>query len=413
MRGPRGAVPGVVSRVAFATAAVMLGAAVAAGAQAAATSGGAKPNWLLIPGFWPSGSGPDVAGAASGRGWVGFPRDDGGSRSMVLGSLRRSGGKLSFAKTVLAASHGGGLIVGSDLYYHYDDKASGKPGELRRVPLLANGRLGTPGAVAGDPERIPPEEYEPLVEAGVQAGNRLVWVLSGTRGGINAQLDFLWACCSSTGQLSDLSRFIDRKRAMRFLQLGRDTKGRVWLAWLAAFPRKVWGAVRLIELDPQTLAPRSPKITTPSPESWMQPRLVCAAACRIVAMDLGGAIISWAPGERSVTVLRLGERTNPATLLDAHVQSAHLVLAISTRVDLKKPPWRLDEIAIVRADARGAHPLRVASAAPAPFAANSPFQWQPPINASFVSGGLVYFKRYLNFRDQEQTRVLLGFLPFR
>jgi hypothetical protein len=389
--------------IAFASAAAALGAAVAADTTDAAPAAALKPKWLVIPGFWPQGSGTEVAGSASGRGWLGFNAGDGQSRSTILGSLRPVGGRLSFAKTVLAASRGPEIIVGPQLFYHLPS------GELRSVSLTAAGSVGRSNAVPGDPERIPPQQYRPVVNDGIQVGDRLVWVLTGSRG---TALEALWACCSSTGELSVLSRFINRQRGMRFLQLGRDDQGRLWLAWLDVIPRKVWGGVRMVELDPNTLSPRTTNaFAAPAPESWLQPQLVCAAACRVVMGDLGGDIFTWAPGERSPTRMHLGTRLLPATLLDASFRSGNLVVASSRTVRLRRAPWSLDQISVVRGDARGSRARRVASVAPAPFRPTSPFQWQPPIHASFVPDGLVYFKKYYNFRAGNQTRVLAGFLP--
>src|SRR5262249_41970289 len=136
------------------------GVALATGTTGAAASAAAKPSWQMISGFWPSGSGPEVVGSASGRGWLGFWRDDGGSRSTVLGSLRRVGGKLSFSKTLLRASTGPEMIVGSQLFYHLGGPGGGgEPGELRAVTLLPNGGVGTPRAVPDDPQKVPPENY--------------------------------------------------------------------------------------------------------------------------------------------------------------------------------------------------------------------------------------------------------------
>jgi hypothetical protein len=344
-----------------------------------------------------------MEGAASGRGWLGFGAGDGQSRSTILGSLRPVGGRLSFAKTVLAASGGPEIIVGPQLFYHSPS------GELRSVSLAADGSVGRPNAVPGDPERIPPQQYRPVVNDGIQVGDRMVWVLTGSRG---TALEAVWACCSSTGELSVLSRFINRQRGMRFLQLGRDDQGRLWLAWLDVIPRKVWGRVRMVELDPSTLSPRTPNaFAAPAPESWLRPQLVCGDRCRVVAGDLGGDILSWAPDERSPTRMHLGTRLLQATLLDASFRSGNLVVASSRTVRLRRSPWSLDQISVARGDARGSRARRIASVAPAPYAPTSPFQWQPPIHASFVPNGLVFFKKYYNFRAANQTRVLAGFLP--
>ena len=395
----------VMGRIACAAAALTLGSAVAVGTTGADASTEAKPNWLLIRGFWPSGTGPEVAGSAAGRGWLGFRRGDSTSRSLVLGSARRVGGKTSFAKTVLPKSQGPMMIVGSQLYYHLPD-LSGKPGELRTVPLLANGRVGAPTAAPVDPETLPPQQFDPVALDGIQVGDRVVWMLAG--GGSSAV--YLWACCTRAGELSPLTRLINPKRNMSSLQLGLDSRGRLWLAWLDLYRRKSWGGVRMVELDPDTLSPRTPKpLVSPGSDSWVQPlRLVCGNLCRAIAVNLGGGIGTWAPGERSATMMRLGTRESPAGLLDMSFRSGKLVIGSSRTLTYRRPPWNAEEISIVRGDARGSHARRVSSIAPAPFGANSPFMWQPPIYGAFVPGGLVFFKLYYNFRGSEQTRVLVG-----
>jgi hypothetical protein len=348
-----------------------------------------------------------VVGSASGRGWIGFEKDNGSSRStLLLGSLRSVGGRLSFAKTTLDAGTPM-MIVGSQLVYHVPG-ASGL--ELRTAPLLSNGRVGTPRAVPDDPEKIPPQQFHPGVLTGIQVGDRLVWVLGGARK-LTGQLDFLWACCTSTGELSDLSRFIDHKRDMRSLQLERDARGRLWLAWLDVYLRKGWGAVKMVELDPDTLVPRTAKpFVTPAPDSWVGPELVCADSCRIVVQDLGGAIFSWAPRERSATRIVSGSRTSPAGLLAASFRSGGLEVASGRYLHLNKPPWDVEEISVTRGDARGAHARRLGSVAPVPFATNVQFQWQYPAYAAFVPGGLVFFENYSN-SENDATRFLAGFLP--
>ena len=398
----------VMGSISFVAAALVLGVAVAVGTTGADASTSAKPNWLLIRGFWPAGAGPEVQGAASGRGWLGFGRGDSTKRSLVLGSLRRVGGATSFAKAVLPRSQGPMMIVGSQLYYHLPD-ISGKPGALRTVPLLANGTVGAPSAPPVDPETIPPQQYDPTVSDGIQVGDRVVWVLAG--GGSSAF--YLWACCTRAGELSPLTRLIDPKRNMRSLQLGLDSRGRLWLAWLDLLRRKSWGGVRMVELDPDTLSPRTPKpLVSPGPDYWVQPlRLVCGNLCRSSAVDLRGGIATWAPGERSATTLRLGTRVSPAGLLDMSFRSGKLVVGSSRTLTYRRPPWSAEQISIVRGDARGAHARRVRSTAPVPFGPGSPFMWQPPIYGAFVPGGLVFFKLYYNFRRDSETRVLVGSLP--
>jgi hypothetical protein len=331
------------------------------------------------------------------------------SRSTILGSLRRVGGKTSFAKVHLPKSQGPMTIVGSQLFYHLPD-ISGKPGELRVVPLLANGGIGTPSAPPVDPERVPPEAYEPLVMDGIQVGDRVVWLLGGSRGGATLNL---WACCSRAGELSPLTRFVDPRRPVRSMRFGLDSRGRLWLAWLGLSPRKSWGGVNMVELDPNTLSPRTPTpIVAPGPRSWVEPlHLVCGDLCRALAVDLGGGIITWAPGERSVTAMRLGTRASPAGLLDASFRAGKLALATAKTLTYRRPPWSAEQISILRGNARGANARRVSSVAPTPFRPTSTFMWAPPIRGFFVPGGLVFFKTYYNFRRDSQTRVLVGSLP--
>jgi hypothetical protein len=377
--------------------------------KGAAASTGAKPKWLVLPDFWPAdASGATVIGSASGRGWVGFLRSDGASNSTLLGSLRRVGGRLSFAKAVLTRSQGAMMIVGSQLVYHSAGVST--LGELWMAPLLANGGVGTPKAVPDDPESIPPHEYprdyHPGVAAAVQVGDRTVWVLAGFR--ITGRQDFMWACCTSAGELSDLSRFIDHKRDMEYVQLGLDTKGRLWLAWLDVQFRKSWGAVRMVELDPDSLAPRTPTTFVAPGDSWaIRPKLVCADRCRMVGSDLGGDIITWAPGERSVTRTVLGSRHRTATLLAASFRSRDLVVASAKFLALHRPPWQVAEITIVRGDARGSHARRVGVIDLPGCSGNWCYQGT---YATFVPGGLVYFALY-DSGGLSRFRVLAGFLP--
>jgi hypothetical protein len=196
------------------------------------------------------------------------------------------------------------------------------------------------------------------------------------------------------------------------LQLGLDTRGRLWLAWLDLLRRKSWGGVRMVELDPDTLAPRTPKpLVGPGSDSWVLPlRLVCGNQCRAMAVSLRLGIATWAPGERAATLMRLGTGRSPPGLLDMALQSGKLVVGASRTLRYRHPPWSAEEISVLRGDARGSHARRVSSIAPAPFSPSSSFAWQPPIYGAFVPGGLVFFKLYYNFHGSD-TRVLVGSLP--
>ena len=256
----------VVALVAAATAAAV---ATAAGGRptAGVASPAAKPHWLTIRGFWDGTTGPEPVGTASGRGWIGFFRS---SSRWELGSIRRAGGKLSFARASVAAQRPI-FIVGSQLVYHLPD-VSGKPGDMRTAPLLPNGSIGTPQTVAGDPEKLPPQELDPVTIDGVQVGGRTVWLVSGAklRGG-NLEKEYRWACCTSTGGLSDLTAFIRQGRRSFFWQLGVDAKKRLWLAWLEAPQQRGRGRSEAARARPGDARPHARPPRPPCPAERQPP----------------------------------------------------------------------------------------------------------------------------------------------
>ena len=380
---------------------VAVGAGVAGGTTGA-ESAAAKPTWLTISGFWDGVTGPAVVGSASGRGWMGFI--DGQSRS-TLGSLRRFGGRLLFAKTRLAAQ-GPLSIVGSQLLYHLPD-VSGTPGELRAVPLLANGKVGTPRAVPGNPETIPPQELHPTVVDSIEIGDRTVWLLGGARQA--PPKSYLWVCCSRTGELVDLTRFIKQGRLNFFTQLGLDSKKRLWLAWLQSSGTAVAGSVKLLELDPETLAPRTSSADTLPGGTATKFELSCAAFCRVVITDLfSGDLLALSPGQRSPTRMASGTRENPANLLAVTDRSGHLTVAHVASRSPDPAKAQVHEIEVVSGDSRGSHPRRLA-AADLPDAIGPSDDLYQTAYATFAPGGLVYFAFY--YPGGTKTRTLAGFLP--
>ncbi len=378
--------------------AATIGAGVAGGTTGAATSATAKPRWLTVSGFWDGVTGPEVVDSASGRGWMGFisqPRS-------TFGSVGRARGRLSFARTSLAA-WAPMFVVGSQLAYHLPD-VSGTPGELRAVPLLANGKVGTPSALQDDPEKIPPQELSPVVVAGIPVGGRSVWALTGNR---STTRSYLWACCSTTGELSSLTQLIPQGGRTMAWQLGLDAKGRLWLAWLERGRTAVLGSVKIVELDPATLAPRTAKpLSFPDGGTSTGFVLTCGTLCRLVASQLEGQILTWSPGERSPITMAKGTRDRPAALLAASDRSGHLAAAFSRSPDPTKAP--LHEIAVVVGDARGAHARRT-SAVALPDAVGPSSDLYLNAYATFAPGGLVYFAFY--YPGGTKTRVLVGVLP--
>jgi hypothetical protein len=350
-----------------------------------------------------------VVGSASGRGWIGYISS--ASRA-TFGSLGRAGGGLSFARTTAAAQQPMSL-VGSELLYHLPD-VSGKPGALQAAPLLANGTVGAPRALPDDPEKLPPQELDPVVEGAVRVGDRFVSILTGAKSlGISRARSYLWACCSATGELSDLTRLIPQRPALMFWQVGLDAKGRIWVAWLERKGSAVLGSVKIVELNPATLAPRTPSaLTFPDRGRSTSFRLACAALCRVVASQLDGSVLAWSPGDGSPARLASGTRETPATLLAAADCSGRLAAASIARrdVDFGKPSarevWRIE---VVRGDARGSHARSVASVdLPDGLNQTDPDRYSlyQFANATFVPGGLVYFAVYYGYK----TPLLAGFL---
>jgi hypothetical protein len=264
--------------------------------------------------------------------------------------------------------------------------------------------LGTPSTVSADPERVPPERYRPQVKGGVQVGDRTVWLLTG---GTGFGKQYMWACCSTAGGLTDLTRFIDQGRGMLFWQLGLDAGGRLWLAWLE-HGHAVLGRVRMIELDSATLDPHTPTtFAVPGSATSTGFELICAAVCRVVMSRLGGDIVTWSPGERSPTRLASGTRNNPANLLAASYRSGGVTVAYSFTRSVSPLKSSVIAIRVVRGDSRGAHPRRVGSV-DVPSVLNPMDPDHVVMNlgndGTFTTDGLVFFATY----EGEGTRVLAG-----
>ena len=380
----------------------------------AVTSAAAKPKqWVTITNFWPEGTGASVVGSASGRGWIGFARPTSGVR---LGSIRRIGSGLSFMRTDVNAVSPM-MILGSRLVYHLPD-VSGTPGPLRSAPLLPTGRVAAPIAVADDPEKIPPQQLDPVAIAAVDLGDRTVWILEGakmTEGG-NVARSYLWACCTEDGQLSELTRYIKQGKRNLFIQLGLDGKKRIWLSWLET-SQAVVGPVKLLDLDPKTLVPRtSGAVVAPGGTTATEFRLVCTAVCRVVLADLlSGDVRTATPGEPPKTMAS-GTREAPADLLDATVHAGQLTAgSITSRrpKDLTKAsPFVVETF---RGNALGSHPRLAGSVAlpstinPLDYDHYAMYQFSA---GAFVPGGLAFFAMYYPGYDTK-TRLLAGVVSVR
>jgi hypothetical protein len=358
-------------------------------AAALAPTGAAKAasRWQLYPGKTDAGSPLLAIGWAANRVWLVTPYKE----VPILRSAQPSGPRLSsFAQTRVPVEAGIAvpfpIVDGELLVPKNHDGTVG----YATAPLLADGRLGASKAVPYDDllARAKQSAAAKLANVrildGLRVGGRVVWALEGSAGAVG--LGSFFACCSESGAAVNLTRFVDRHVGVRFLHLGLDTHGRLWLAWLDRrnYPQATRGTARILELDPSTLAPRSNAVAIPGVIAD-RVELACADECRLVAQSAAGDIVSWAPGDRSpvrvASALRLEIGREPAWLLAASYRSGQLVVA-----------FQRAKIQVVRGDARGARArqvaaIPVASSWPPTKVSSGPSG--PDVHATFVPGGLV------------------------
>jgi hypothetical protein len=245
------------------------------------------------------------------------------------------------------------------------------------------------------------------VLAGLELSDRTVWFLTG---GTGFGKQYMWACCSRDGALSDLTRLANQKAGTYFVHFGLDTAGRLWLAWLDV-GASTGRPVKLVELDPATLAPRTAAaLTVPGIRTATAYDLTCAAVCRVVASRVEGDIVSWAPGERSPTRAVPGTRTRPANLLGASYRSGGLTVGYAVSLPWNPRKGGLIAIRVARGDGRGAHARRVGAAdIPSTLNPRDPdhFALNQANYGTFTPDGLVFFATYFG----QGTRVLAGLVP--
>jgi hypothetical protein len=351
----------------------------------------ASPPWRVFAGMtFASDRLLFTSGWASNRVWAGFESEVPRGTALTLASARVSGRTLTGFSTSRVPTDVRLLmpILEGELAF------STSKG-LLTAPLLASGRLGEATPVSDDlqeraGERVP-DISSARVEDGVRVGGRNVWALT-AGSDTNRGKTYVLACCARSGEASEL---ILRKAAWQiFFQLGVDTRGRLWLAWLDTTG---YGAARgaplIVELDPVTLALRSKPIAAPMLADRLL--LACAARCRIVAQSSAGDLVSWAPGERSPTRMVRGAANVPVRLLDASYRSGDLTVAFV-------PPAFVDGrgsqgIRVARGDARGAR-ARVLGTIAVPNGwplgrrpGHEPFQGGEIVGAVLVPRGLVVF----------------------
>lgn len=118
----------------------------------------------------------------------------------------------------------------------------------------------------------------------------------------------LWLWRGATGAVgSDLSGLTGGPAGIA--SLGRDRAGRYWLAWQTVFAAQAErNGLYLQQFDPQSLKPIGVPQRAPASSAvgYASVALACRAACRLVyfqSTKTGLRVVSWAPGERSVTAV--------------------------------------------------------------------------------------------------------------
>ena len=288
-----------------------------------------------------------------GRLWIG---DWGGNGALRLVSGRVANGRLSSWVTT-NVSLGGfvstlNTVLGEYLVYS-STGADGVTPEVKAVKLLPNGKVSALTDLGGA-RRLGPRARR---SRPASRPSRYPATISVGRDGHHAA-----GCCDTNGKVADWNSFLLYGASARF---GVDRHGRLWLAW----PISRKQAAAIVELDTATLQPRGKPAIAPGP-AYKIDEMVCAERCRLVIEGNFGNrspnanhFWSWAPGERSVTQIRLPKSySRPgAQLLGAHDQNGHLVVAFSTQ---DKNSAMV--IGLVRRNTRGAN-VRVVRSIVAPY----------------------------------------------
>lgn len=223
---------------------------------------------------------------------------------MTIGSARVSGGKLSSFVTTTVGNSGGTLVpfLGDVLAFYV-----GNYDEFLTAPLLPSGRLGAQKRVPEDflakaQERIP-KACSAHAADGTRVGNRTFWAVSGAsqKKGCQAEVfggdPFFLACCDQSGAASlPIPHINPYMRGAIGVDISSDAKGRIWLLWLdnTCCTGAYRGTARLVEIDPATMALRTPPYAVPTGRVDNL-KLACASVCRAVVQTAGGNLASWAP----------------------------------------------------------------------------------------------------------------------
>ncbi len=231
-------------------------------------------------------------------------------------------------------------------------------------------------------------------------------------------------CCDEAGAPRELTSLITRivSEPPRGHVLGVDAQGRLWLAW---YDGRGDNEVRIVQLDPSTLAPRTrtalvapvPRVMPPA-LSTDQLALACTTTCRLVLAasvplssgGFGTRLVTWAPGERSPTTLELGLKPDkqghyrhPA-LLAAGTRGGRLAVAYSYgSADYGTT------LNVAVGDARGRH-LRTVGSIEQP-ARSRGVQMYSFHGGAFTPSGFVFAQMYSNYGTK--GHVLATVVPTR
>jgi hypothetical protein len=169
----------------------------------------------------------------------------------------------------------------------------------------------------------PPGRWQ--AQAAVTTGAGTIWAIGGAacpasgpkQCTINYNgYSFFGLCCTGAGAPADLTPLLTNKTKADAtgVQMGTDAHGRVWLAWMDGATTKPGVSLKLVQVDPTTLAPLSHKtvdhllLNDTSGSATTHFALACADSCRVVYQSVTGAA-SW-DGSATTRLWTTNVRTN-------------------------------------------------------------------------------------------------------